>query len=157
MLLPGVHMRILKWIVGLPVLLLIGLAILGKNLPSPPSSDATPPSAEDALRSAVAARREIAAGITLEKWSWTIDRFGRVEISGTLRNGAAVDVQDVELECEFAAPSGTVIAKKRATLFERVAQAKTARLRKFLIGYVPEQVKTMGCRAVWFNYADVRG
>ena len=144
-------MRVLKWIVGLPIALLIALAVIGSFLPDRPR-----PVAQAAFPqvSAEAQRQALLSQISLKPFKWTKDRVGRVEITGEFVNNSDQKMKDIEFTCAFFASSGTLLSTKNAVLYELAFSHQPVDLKEFLIGYVPDQVKSMQCSITGFKLAD---
>lgn len=143
--------RVLKWVILAPLALFVGLAVIGSFLPKPPPS--SPPIDRAALVARATERLdEMTANIKLNKFQWTQDRFGRVEISADVENANPKRLKDFEFTCEFYAKSGTLLNKLKSTLYEEWMGGEKSKLKSFYIGYVNTQAQRANCRVTSFAF-----
>ena len=64
----------------------------------------------------------------------------------TLRNIASYAVKDVEITCNFFAPSGTKIDSNTRTIYELVPANSTKKVKHFDMGFIHSQAKGASCR-----------
>ncbi|RYD62375.1 MAG: zinc ribbon domain-containing protein [Verrucomicrobiaceae bacterium] len=88
------------------------------------------------------ARKASVDSLEIIDFKWNKEGFGNVmEADFKIRNKGTVDLKDIEILCEHAAPSGTKIDSNRRTIFEVVKAGETREFKNFSMGFIHSQVE----------------
>lgn len=84
--------------------------------------------------------------VTIEKLDWRKEAGGNIMVVDiTFKNSGMRDVKDIELRCDHASNSGTVIDSNKRTIYELVRAGKTFRAKDFNMGFIHSQAAKSGC------------
>jgi hypothetical protein len=91
--------------------------------------------------------RQVALNETkIVKFSWHKGGFNSIMLADfTIRNNSDRDVKDLEIRCEHAGPSGTVIDHNEQTIYEIVKAHSTRTLREVNMGFIASQAAGSKC------------
>lgn len=81
--------------------------------------------------------------INLADTSYQIARIGL-----TIKNENTFSIKDVAINCDFFAPSGTIVSSRRETVFEIIKAHGSKKMAGVNFGFVSDQTKNLSCRAV---------
>jgi len=85
--------------------------------------------------------------ISVADLRWTKVGFGSVmEISATIRNKNSFAVKDIEITCEHAAASGTMIDSNTRVVYQQIPANASTRVRDFNMGFIAEQAERTACK-----------
>jgi hypothetical protein len=83
--------------------------------------------------------------VTLSKFEWQRVRFDTIIYANVwVRNTMGDDMKDIVIDCEEAAPSGTVIGHPSTTIYETVKAGATRQLHADL-GFINQQTERTRC------------
>lgn len=85
--------------------------------------------------------------VKLDGFSWEKGGFGVVLVASFhLKNGLPVAVKDIDVTCEVAAASGTVLGSASKTLYQRIPAKGAKRIQDFDVGFINSQAARASCR-----------
>jgi predicted RNA methylase len=92
-----------------------------------------------------AAAAALAANLEIVDFKWAKEGFGSVmEADFKIRNNGPDDLKDIEITCQHAAPSGTMIDKNVRTIYEVVKAGETKEFKNFSMGFIDSQATKSG-------------
>lgn len=101
-----------------------------------------------------AARRQIA----IKNFRWCVYAYGLASACRfTLENRNDFDIKDVVIDCDYIAPSGTIIGRQRAAIFDIIRAKSTRTFEQFKVGYAPPQAQQAACTIVDFDVPEPTG
>jgi hypothetical protein len=133
---------------GLLVLIggLIALISIISNLSKTPEEKARETAAAETATVRQTARQVAMNETKIVKFSWQKGGFNSVMLANfTIRNNGDRDVKDLDIRCEHAGPSGTVIDHNEQTVYEIVKAHSTRTLREVNMGFIASQAAGSNC------------
>lgn len=91
-------------------------------------------------------KKDAIAGIKIQDLRWRKIAFGSaMEIDATVQNDSQYAVKDLEITCEHASNSGTLIDKNKKVVFELIPATTAINLKKFNMGFMHSQATSTSC------------
>lgn len=92
-------------------------------------------------------KKAAVASLQLSDVSWTRGGFDTVMLLDVaISNRGSRAVKDVEIRCEHASPSGTIIDSNTATIYQVFPAGQTVEVKGFEMGFIHTQAERTNCR-----------
>lgn len=104
-----------------------------------------PPAAATVVPPELAAHADMLRDRTRLKLLKLTGDYGLMKGTFSVANSGDYDIRDVEIVCEQIAESGTVLARKRYTIYQTFAARSGKTVANFDLGFAAPQMRSLSC------------